>query len=63
MDISPLTDKWILTQKFRILKIKFTDYMKLKKKKRPMCGYFTPSYKGEQNTHGRRYRGKMWCRD
>jgi hypothetical protein len=27
-----LTDKWILTQKFRISKIKFTDHMKPKKK-------------------------------
>jgi hypothetical protein len=26
------TDKWILAQKFRIHKIQFTDYMKLKKK-------------------------------
>jgi hypothetical protein len=27
-----LTDKWILAQKFGILKIQFTDHMKLKKK-------------------------------
>ena len=27
-----LTDKWILTQKFRIPKIKLTNYMELKKK-------------------------------
>ena len=26
-----LTDKWILAQKLRILKIQFTDYTKLKK--------------------------------
>ena len=27
-----ITDKWILAQKFRIPKIKFTDHMKFKKK-------------------------------
>jgi hypothetical protein len=27
------TDKWILAQKFRIPKIKFTEHMKLTKKK------------------------------
>ena len=27
-----VTDKWILAQKLRILKIQFTDHMKLKKK-------------------------------
>ena len=27
-----LTDKWILAQKLRIPKIRFTDYLKLKKK-------------------------------
>ena len=27
-----LNDKWILTQKFRILKIQFTAHMKLKRK-------------------------------
>jgi hypothetical protein len=27
---------------------------------RPKCGYFIPSYSGEQNTHGRSYRDKVW---
>jgi hypothetical protein len=27
------TEKWILVQKLRILKVQFTDHMKLKKKK------------------------------
>ena len=30
--MNTLTDKWILVQKFGILKIQFTDQMKLKKK-------------------------------
>jgi hypothetical protein len=30
---------------------------------RPNCGYFSPSYKGKQNTHRRRYRDKVWSRD
>jgi len=40
-----LTDKWVIVQKFRILKIQFTDYMKLKEKEgeeRPKCGCFSP---------------------
>jgi hypothetical protein len=30
---------------------------------RPKCGYFSPSWKGEQNTHGRSYRDKVWSRN
>ena len=30
---------------------------------RPKYGYFGPSSKGEENTYGRRYRGKVWSRD
>ena len=30
---------------------------------RPQYGYFGPSYKGEQNAHGRRYRNKVWGRE
>ena len=30
---------------------------------RPKYGYFHPSPKGEQNTHGRSYRDKVWSRD
>jgi hypothetical protein len=30
---------------------------------RPKCGYFSPSWKGEQNTHGRSYRDKVWNRE
>jgi hypothetical protein len=33
-----LTHKWILDQKFRIPKIQFTDYMKLKKKEDQSVG-------------------------
>jgi hypothetical protein len=33
---------------------------KEKKEGRPKCGYFIPSSKGEQNTHGRSYRDKVW---
>jgi hypothetical protein len=31
--VGRVTDKWILAQKFGIPKIKFTDHMKLRKKK------------------------------
>ena len=27
---------------------------------RPKCGYFVPPLNGEQNTHGGRYRDKVW---
>jgi hypothetical protein len=57
-----LTDKWILAQKLRILKIKFTEQMKLKRRK-TKYGYPSPSSKGEQNTHGRRYRDKVCSKD
>jgi hypothetical protein len=30
---------------------------------RPKCGYFSPSEKGEQNAHGRKYGDKVWIRD
>ena len=30
---------------------------------RPKHGYFGPSYKGEQSTHGRKYPDIMWSRD
>jgi hypothetical protein len=33
-----LTDKWILAQKLQILKIQFTDHMKLKKKENQSVG-------------------------
>ena len=49
-----LTDKWILAQKLRIPKIQFSDHMKLKK---------DDPYKGEQNTHGSKYGGKLWSKD
>ena len=49
-----LTAKWMLAQKLRIPKIKFTDYMKLKKKDKK-CGCFSPSWKGEPKPHRRRY--------
>ena len=38
-----LTDEWILAQKLRIPKIQFAKHTKVKKKKRPKCGYFDPS--------------------
>ena len=34
-----------------------------KKKGEQEYGYSGPSYKGEQNTHRRRYREKLWSRD
>jgi hypothetical protein len=33
------------------------------KKKENQTGYFDPSQKGEQKTHGRSYRDKVWNRD
>jgi hypothetical protein len=34
-----------------------------KEERRPKCGYFDPSYIGEQNTHGSSYRDKVWSKD
>jgi hypothetical protein len=31
--------------------------------KRPKCGCYRPSYKGEENNNGRKYRDKVWNRD
>jgi hypothetical protein len=66
-----LTDKWILTQKpkspeaqkLRIPKIQFTSHMKLKKKENHSMDTYIHLRRGEQNTHGRSYRDKLWSRD
>ena len=46
-----LTDKWKLAPNLRILKIQFTDHMKLKKKEDQSVGV-SVLLQGEQNTHG-----------
>ena len=38
-----LTDKWILARKLQMLKIQFTDHMKLKKKEDQSVDAFSPS--------------------
>jgi hypothetical protein len=38
-----LTDKWILTQKLRLLKIQFAKHMKTQEEGRPKGGYVVPS--------------------
>jgi len=58
-----LTAKWILAWKLRIPKIQFTDHMKLKNMKDQSVDTSVLLQKGEQNTHGRRYRDKIWSRD
>jgi hypothetical protein len=55
-----LTDKWILAQKLRIPKIQFTNDMKLKKKEEHSVDTSIHLRRGEQNTHGRSYRDKVW---
>jgi hypothetical protein len=55
-----LADKWILAQKLRIPKIQFAKH---KEEVRPKCGYFIPPQNGEQNTHVRSYRDKVWSWD
>jgi hypothetical protein len=57
-----LTDKWILAQKLRILKIPFAKHMKLKNKEDHSMDTSVLLRRGEQNTHGRRYRDKFWSR-
>jgi hypothetical protein len=54
---------WILAQKIGITKIKFTDHMKLKKKEDQSVDTSVLLRRGKQNTHGRRYRDKVWSRD
>jgi hypothetical protein len=44
---SALTDKWILTQKFQITRIQFTDHMKLIKKKEQSEGSENKILSGE----------------
>jgi hypothetical protein len=53
-----LTDKWILAQKLGIPKIQFTDHMKLKKEDQSVDT--SVLLRGEQNTHGRSYRDKIY---
>ena len=53
-----LTDKWILAPKLGILKIQFTDHMKLKKKEDKRVVALVLLRRGEQNTHRRKYRAK-----
>jgi hypothetical protein len=54
--------KWILAQKFGILKVQFTDHMKLKKGKTKV--WITCSFLGWGPKYPwRRYRNKVWNRD
>jgi len=57
-----LTNKWILAQKLEIPKIQFTDHMKLKKKGDQSMDASVIFGRGEQNTHKRKYRDKVWSR-
>ena len=50
-------DKWILSQKFGIPKIQFTDHMKLKKE--DQSGVLWSLLEGEQNTHRSKYGDKL----
>ena len=55
-----LTDKWMLAQKLRLPKIQFAKHMKLKKKEDQSVVTSILLRMGEQNTHGRSYRDKVW---
>jgi hypothetical protein len=35
----------------------------IQEEERLKCGYFDPSYKGEQNTCGKNYRDKVWSNE
>jgi hypothetical protein len=58
-----LTDNSPEAQDFRILKIQFTNHMKLKKKEDHSVDTSIHFRRGEQNTHGRSYSDKVWSRD
>jgi len=55
-----LSDKWILGQKFRMPNIKFTDHMKLKKKKTKM--WMLQSFLEGGTKYRKKYRNKEWSR-
>jgi hypothetical protein len=57
-----LTDTWILTQKFGIPKIQFTDHMKLKKKEDQSVDTSILLRRGNK-TPMERVRDKVWSRD
>ena len=54
-----LTDKWILAQK-QNAQDPICKTHETQEEGRPKCEYFVPPYNGEQNTHVRRYRDKVW---
>ena len=57
-----LTDKWILAQKLGIPKTQFTYQMMLKKKEEQCMDTLVLLRRGEQNSHRRRYKDKVWSR-
>jgi hypothetical protein len=57
VDISPEA------QNLGIPKIQFTNHIKLKKKEDHSVDTSIYLRRGEQNTHGRSYRDKVWSRD
>ena len=56
-----VADKWILAQRFGIPNTIHIS-SETQEEGRSKYGYSGPSWKGEQNTHRRRYRDKVWSR-
>jgi hypothetical protein len=58
-----LTDKWILVQKLQILKIQFTDHMKLKKKTDQSVNASVLLRRGNKTLKEGNMETKVWKRD
>jgi hypothetical protein len=54
---------WIYAQKFRISERQFIGHMQLKKKEDQRVDASGLLRRGEQNTHRRKYRDKVWSID
>ena len=54
---------WIYAQKFRISERQFIGHMQLKKKEDQRVDALGLLRRGEQNTHRRKYRDKVWSID